>query len=218
MVLNKRITRENIGETFDAFDVFRRGELRASQLIDVASVFFHFLDCSPQNLFAEFATHPLMKRDDAIELIYSHICGTATNNEALNMYEVFTNEDQAGPQDSIEVVGTRFGPNANYGSHPDGYKLDPLLLSIASRCMGEKKTSKRVADAALFVQNASQVLHPTRASEESLSREEWEDLYMASTLLSPGVNKKILKALRQSAESKVEESHQEPGQVQTSDQ
>ncbi len=197
MVLNKRITRENIGETFDAFDVFGRGELKASQLIDVATVFFHFLDCSPQNLFAEFSTHPMMKRDDAVELIYSHICGTATNNEAVNFYEVFTNEDQPGPQDSIEVVGNRFGPNANYGSHPDGYKLDPLLLSLASRTMGEKKTVKRVADAALFVQNAAQVLHPSRAPQESLSRDEWEDLYVASTLLTPAVNKRILRSLKE---------------------
>ena len=213
-IINKRVTREQIAQTFDTFDVFRRGELKANICIEVASVFFHFLDCSPTSLFSDLSTTttPIIKRDDAVESIYSHICATATNAEAQNSYDIFTSEEQCGPLDSIETVGTRFGSNASYGSHPDGYKLDPLLLALAARVRGEKKTSKSAADAALFIQNSSQVLYPERTRYESLTREEWEDLYLASTLLAPSANKRMRRKLHETQGSKVEPSLPEPGQ------
>ena len=195
MVMQKRVSRDLIAQVFDAFDVFGRGVLKASECVDVANVFYHFLDCAAQSLFVEFSGAPVIRREQCVDAIFGHIAGSNTSTEANVLYTVFSSDSQAGPMDSIDVVGPRFGSSASAGQHPDGWRLDPLLLSLGSRATNERKSSKRLCDEALFVQSAASVLFPERLQQEPLRREEFEDLCVASNLMSPGANKRIWRKL-----------------------
>ena len=199
MVMNKRVTRATVDATFDAFDVFRRGQITAKECVDVAAVYAHFLAISPQSLFAQHAPKTLVARAAAVDAIYGHIVGAASAAEAAATYDLLSSDTQPGPLDAIDVVGARFGPKAVSGSHPDGARLDPLLLAVASRATGERTTSRRVADAVLFVQNAASILYPSREAQSALLRIEWEELSMAAALLSPGANKRIWRRLHDAA-------------------
>lgn len=197
MVLNRRITREHIEKVFDSFDSFGRGQIRASELVELAAVFAHFLDVAPNALYSELAGATTVDKEKAVNHVWSHIVGAASGKEATTLYDVLSSDTQPGPADSLSIVGARFGANPKHATHPDGAKIDPLLLSVATRCTGERASAKSVADRVLLVQNAAGVLFPGRPAEECLHREEWEDLSIAAQLLTPGGSKRMWKQLYQ---------------------